>query len=87
VRRPAVSALDARRFPRSNAIPGPLFEATFAAACTIHDRKRFLQLNTAIVEALKIDETFQGYAQQQTTNAANVLDRRRRALELLGASR
>lgn len=65
----------------------PLFEAIFAAACTIHGRKRSLQLNTAVVEALKIDETFQGYAQQQTTNAANVLGRRRRALELLGASR
>lgn len=64
----------------------PIFEAVFAAACTLHTQKRGVKLTTGTLEMLKSDETFQSHAQQMTTNRTSVLGRRSRALELLSAN-
>lgn len=61
----------------------PLFEAVFAATCSLHTTDQAVTLTTAVVEEIKSDETFQGYAQQRTTDVRNVLGRRRRAQEIL----
>lgn len=60
-----------------------LFEAIFAASCSLHSTGKNVALTTAAVERIRSDETFQSHAQQRTTDAANVNGRRRRALEVL----
>lgn len=61
----------------------PLFEAIFAAACSLHASGKAVSLTTSAVEAVKTDEKFQAHAQQRTTDAVNVLGRRQRARKLL----
>ena len=60
-----------------------LFEAVFAAACTLNANGKDVILSTDSVERIRSDQTFQSHAQQRTTDTSNVTGRRQRALEVL----
>lgn len=79
----ATDDLNPNSLRRQSKFSGPLFEAIFAASCSLRDEGATPTLTSATVEAVKADADFQGYTQSKTTATASVLGRRKRAIEII----
>ncbi|MEH1164634.1 DUF262 domain-containing protein [Micromonospora sp. CPCC 205539] len=64
----------------------PIFEAVFAASCSLRDKGQLVALSSELVEKIKLDPVVQESSQEKTTDTGNVRNRLRRALELVAAA-
>ncbi|MBQ1061381.1 DUF262 domain-containing protein [Micromonospora sp. C41] len=64
----------------------PIFEAVFAASCSLRDKGQPVALSSALVEKIKLDPVVQDSSQEKTTDTGNVRNRLKRALELVAAA-
>lgn len=79
----ATEDLDPNSLRRQSKFSGPLFEAIFAASCSLKDEGVAPTLTSATVTAVKSDAHFKNYTQSKTTATTSVLGRRKRAIEII----